>query len=718
MPVEHDNAKEDAGMGGGGGGSTIDGVTVSGTPSTGQVITATSSANANWQNPPGGAPSGSAGGDLSGTYPNPGVAKVDGVAVSGTPSVGKVLTATSSTAADWQTPSVSVIDGVSVSGTPSSGQVLTATSSSAADWQAPAGSFTEAELEAIFPGPVIYTAAASGDGYALPAGAQGQVLTVQNATGLPTWQPPGFMGRAPVSIDPFINGVANDVAVWKGGATPTPHVLAVGNAFPIGQPGAPTGQPTAVASSQGKAPFTVAATLPFGGSSTFEGFVCAISTTGPKFVAVGLDSSTKLWCSISTDFGSTWTDHPVLQSGGGALPFVLPSTVAVSANAGTIVIGWQGTSPGAVVSSDSGSTWTALSFACSGLRDSIDVDQTGDIILVGSGTAGLNYSVNAGSSWNTVAPSSLGSGGLHTCDVVRINQDANGWWLIGGKATGSLSSTIAITTNTGSYSGTPSWYNPPTDPFVGGACTCIGPVGWYSGTVTAPTGVVFGGSRPITATSSTTLAYSSNLTGSPGNTWVYPDWDPFGRFGQCQGVTLSQNGANVLAFGQDASENQLALHWSTSGSGQVPLVVHQWASADINRIAMPGDSSFMVLAGEAAGFSNFSATSLFGPFTYDSVATNTVTITSGTAFWLDWMFDRELIIPVTFNPTSGAAATALVELKPTIFGSGSFVTLATETVPLGTTFDGTVRMMKVTVPGNWQARVTVTNATIGTATYY
>jgi hypothetical protein len=79
---------------------SIQGVVISGTPSTGQVIEATSSTAASWQTP---APGFTAGGDLTGSSTNQTVAKIDGASVpaAGSLTTGNVLQVTGASALSY-----------------------------------------------------------------------------------------------------------------------------------------------------------------------------------------------------------------------------------------------------------------------------------------------------------------------------------------------------------------------------------------------------------------------------------------------------------------------------------------------------------------------------------------------------------------------------------------------------------------------------------------
>jgi hypothetical protein len=83
---------------------TLHGIALASPPS---ITTEFLSGDGTWRTPGGGPPSGTAGGDLAGSYPAPTVAKVNGVAITGTPSAGAVPIATSPTAAAWGTLSAS-----------------------------------------------------------------------------------------------------------------------------------------------------------------------------------------------------------------------------------------------------------------------------------------------------------------------------------------------------------------------------------------------------------------------------------------------------------------------------------------------------------------------------------------------------------------------------------------------------------------------------------
>lgn len=98
-----------------------------------------------------------------------------------------------------------------------------------------------------------------------------------------------------------------------------------------------------------------------------------------------------------------------------------------------------------------------------------------------------------------------------------------------------------------------------------------------------------------------------------------------------------------------------------------------------------------------------------------SGALPTKALSSGVGAAIDVNTDRMLVVPCTLNPTAGAAATILVQLSP---DDVTYSTLGTLTVPPGVALDGEVKFVQVMVPTAWLVKLTATNATIGTATYY
>lgn len=88
-------------------------------------------------------------------------------------------------------------------------------------------------------------------------------------------------------------------------------------------------------------------------------------------------------------------------------------------------------------------------------------------------------------------------------------------------------------------------------------------------------------------------------------------------------------------------------------------------------------------------------------------------ISSGTVYQPSASRNTLFYIPVTYSPTTTAAATCVVALG----ASSSPPTIFTNSRPAGlTAADGEVDAVTLIVPFGWYFSITVTNATIGTAT--
>lgn len=117
--------------------------------------------------------------------------------------------------------------------------------------------------------------------------------------------------------------------------------------------------------------------------------------------------------------------------------------------------------------------------------------------------------------------------------------------------------------------------------------------------------------------------------------------------------------------------------------------------------------------GATAYISNDGYKALWAGTTSGSLPTTTFSTTVGKQ--VDANTDRVVVIPVTYNPTAGAAATCLFELSP---DNSTYSAIGTPAEPAGVALDGTVKLHSFVVPAGWYARLTTTNATLGTATYY
>jgi hypothetical protein len=172
------------------------------------------------------------------------------------------------------------------------------------------------------------------------------------------------------------------------------------------------------------------------------------------------------------------------------------------------------------------------------------------------------------------------------------------------------------------------------------------------------------------------------------------------------GVAILADSSAAYALVYD-SPNAVNDTFRLNPQGDVVIETDPSSSVDPLRIHSPGTSTIVAKI-DNAGVGHFSALAT-------TPTISTISLVSGTPAQLDTAHDRQLTVPITYNPTSGASATCAKAVSP---DNVTYTTLTTHTVPLGVTFDGLVDSIHVSVPAGWWVRLTVVNAVIGGGFFY